>query len=108
MEVEEGRIAKGHEESFRVLHPNKGMSSPHNQQKSLKYSTWVQPQKWPNDLSSFPRQVIQHQSNPRLAPIQESNPIQAEVDQFYEDLEDLLELTPKKMFYSSLGIGIQR
>ena len=45
MEVEEGRITKGHEESFRVLHPNKGMSSPHNQQKSLKYSTWVQPQK---------------------------------------------------------------
>ena len=60
MEVEEGRITKGHEESFRVLHPNKDMSSPHNQQKSLKYSTWVQPQKWQNDLSSFPRQAIQN------------------------------------------------
>ena len=31
----------------------------------------------------------------------------AEVDQFYEDLEDL-ELTPKKMFYSSLGTGMQK
>ena len=26
---------------------------------------------------------------------------EAEVDQFYEDLQDLLELTPKKMFFSS-------
>ena len=37
---------------------------------------------------------------------------EAEVDQFYEGLEDLLELTPKKkkkkMFYSSLGIGMQK
>ena len=34
---------------------------------------------------------------------------EAEVDPFYEDLEDLLELTPKtKMFYSSLGIGMQK
>ena len=34
---------------------------------------------------------------------------EAEVDQFYEDLEDLLELTPKKkMFYSSLGIRMQK
>ena len=33
----------------------------------------------------------------------------AEVDQFCEDLEDLLELTPKeKMFCSSLGIGMQK
>ena len=30
---------------------------------------------------------------------------EAEVDSFYENLEDLPELTPKKeMFYSSLGI----
>ena len=36
---------------------------------------------------------------------------EAEVDQFYEYLEDLLELIPKKkkkMFYSSLGIGMQK
>ena len=39
-----------------------------------------------------------------------TNAKEAEVDQFYEDLEDLLELTPKKkkkMFYSSQGIGMQ-
>ena len=37
-----------------------------------------------------------------------SNVEEAEVKQFYEDLEDLLELTPKikKMFQSSLGIGM--
>ena len=33
---------------------------------------------------------------------------EAEVDECYEDLEDLLELTPKKMFYSSLGAGMQK
>ena len=30
-----------------------------------------------------------------------------DIDQFYKDLEDILELTPKKM-YSSLGIGMQK
>ena len=33
---------------------------------------------------------------------------EAEVDQFYEDLQDLLEITPKKMFCSLLGIGMQK
>ena len=34
---------------------------------------------------------------------------EAEVDQFYEDLQDLLEWTPKKkMFYSSLWTGMQK
>ena len=32
----------------------------------------------------------------------------AEVDQFYEDLQDLLKLTSKKMFFSSQGIGMQK
>ena len=36
--------------------------------KSPKHSTWVQPQKWQNDLDSFPRQAIQHHSNPSLCP----------------------------------------
>ena len=31
-----------------------------------------------------------------------------EADHFYEDLEDFLELTPKKMFISSLGTGLQK
>ena len=33
---------------------------------------------------------------------------EAEVDQFYEDLEDILKQAPKKMFYSSLGFGMQK
>ena len=39
----------------------------------------------------FPRQTIQYHS---LCPI--SNAEEAEVEWFYEDLQDLLELTPKK------------
>ena len=35
-----------------------------------------------------------------------------EADQFYEDIEDFLKLTPhppkKKMFFLSLGIGMQK
>ena len=34
------------------------MSNPHSQKKTLKCSTWVQSQKWQNDLSLFPRQTI--------------------------------------------------
>ena len=30
-------------------------SGPHSQQESMKYSTWVQPQKQQNDLGLFPR-----------------------------------------------------
>ena len=33
---------------------------------------------------------------------------EAEVEQFYEDLWDLLELTPKKMSFSSQGTGMQK
>ena len=52
----------------------------------------MQSQKWQNDLCSFPRfniTVIQV-----YAP--NSNAEEAEVEQFYKDLQDLLELTPKK------------
>ena len=38
--------------------------------KSPKYSTWMQSQKWQNDLCSFPRQTIQHHGNPSLCPNQ--------------------------------------
>ena len=38
--------------------------------KSLKCSTWVQPPKQQNHLGSFPRQTIQHYSNPSLCPYQ--------------------------------------
>ena len=36
--------------------------------KNLKCSTWVQSQKWQNDLVLFPRQTSQHHSNPNLGP----------------------------------------
>ena len=47
-----------------------------------------------NDLCSFPRQTIQYHSNPSLCPT--SNSEEAEVEWFYEDLQDLLELAPKE------------
>ena len=50
-------------------------------------------QKQQNDLCSFPRQTIQYHGNPSLCPT--SNAEQAEVERFYEDLQDLLELTPQ-------------
>ena len=50
----------------------------------------MQSQKRQNDLCSFPRQTIQYHSNPT------SNAEEAEVEWFYEDLQDLLELTTKK------------
>ena len=37
-----------------------------------------------------------------------SNAEEAEAEQFYEDLQDLLELTSKKMSFSSLGTGMQK
>ena len=54
----------------------------------------MQSQKQQNDLCSFPRQTIQYHSNPSLCP--NHNAKEAEVEWFYEDLQDLLELTPKK------------
>ena len=42
----------------------------------------------------FPRQTIQYHGDPSLCPT--SNVEEAEVEWFYEDLQDLLELTPKK------------
>ena len=54
----------------------------------------MQSQKWQNDLFLFPRQTIQYHSNPLYALT--SNAEEAEVERFYEDLQDLLELTPKK------------
>ena len=68
--------------------------SHHGQQKSPKCSIWMQSQKGQKDLCSFPRQTIQyHKSMPQVyAPT--SNAEEAEVERFYEDLQDLLELTP--------------
>ena len=57
-------------------------------------STWVQSQKQQNDLCSFIRQTIQYHSNLSLCPSQYSK--EAEVKWLYEDLQDVLELIPKK------------
>ena len=37
-----------------------------------------------------------------------SNAEEAEVEQFYEDLQDLLELTPKKDVLFIIGTGMQK
>ena len=54
----------------------------------------MQPQKQQNDLASFPRQTI------NITVIQvyvlTNNAEEAEVERLYEDLQDILELIPKK------------
>ena len=54
----------------------------------------MQSQKQQNDLCSFPRQTIHYHGNPSLCLT--SNAEEAEIEQFYEDLQELLELIPKK------------
>ena len=54
----------------------------------------MQSQNRQNDLCASPRQNIQYHSYPSLCPNQ--NAEETEVERFYEDLQDLLELTPKK------------
>ena len=54
----------------------------------------MQSQKWQNDLCSFPRQTTQYHGNPIYA--LPSNAEEAEVEWIFEDLQDLLELTPQK------------
>ena len=54
----------------------------------------MQSQKRQNDLCSFPRQTIQYHGNPSLCLT--SNAEEDEVEWFYQDLQDLLELIPQK------------
>ena len=54
----------------------------------------MQSQKRQNDLSSFPRQTIQYQIIQVFSSTSKAE--EAEVEWFYEDPQDLLELTPKK------------
>ena len=63
-----------------------------------------------NDLCSLPRQTIQYHSNPSLCP--NTNAEEAEVEWFYDDVQDLLELTLKKDVLFTIGdwnekVGIQ-
>ena len=71
--------------------------------KSQKCSTWMQSQKWQNDLCSFPRQTIQITVIQVYAP--SSNTEEAEFEWFYEDLQDLIELTPKNDVLFIIGDG---
>ena len=73
----------------------KKWSSHHRQQKSPKCSTWIQSQKRQNDLCFKPFNITVIQVY-----AQTSNAEEAEVEQFYRDLQHLLELTPKKMSFS--------
>ena len=54
----------------------------------------MQFQKWQNDLCSFPKQTIQYQLIQVYALT--SNAEEAEVEWFYEYLQDVLELVPQK------------
>ena len=54
----------------------------------------MQSQKLQNDLCSFPRQDIQYHIIQVYPPT--TNAEETEVEWFYEDLQELLELTPKK------------
>ena len=58
-------------------------------------------QKRQNDLCSFPRQTIHITVIQVYAPT--SNAEEAEVERFYEDLQDLLELAPKKDVFFIIG-----
>ena len=61
----------------------------------------MQSQKRQNDLCLFPRQTVQHHTIQVYDPT--SNAEEAEVEWFYEDLQDLLELTPRKDVLSITG-----
>ena len=61
----------------------------------------MQSQKRQNDLCSFPRQTIQYHGIQVYAPT--TNAKEAEVEHFYEDIQNLLELTPKKDVLSIIG-----
>ena len=54
----------------------------------------MQSQKRQNDLYSFPRQIIQYHGIQFYASTSKAEEL--EVEWFYEDLQDLLELRPKK------------
>ena len=60
----------------------------------------MQSQKQQNDLCLFPGQPIQYHGNPSLY---SENSEEAEVEWFYEDLQELLELTPKKDILFIIG-----
>ena len=70
----------------------KNWSSHHIQQKNLKFSTWMQSQKDRMISVCFQGKPFNITVIQVYAP--SSNAEEAEVEWFYEDLQDLLELTP--------------
>ena len=71
------------------------MVKPLQSTKESKIHYWVeQSQEQQNYLGSFPRPIIHITVIQVYAPITDAK--EAEVDPFYEDLQHLLELTPKK------------
>ena len=58
-------------------------------------------QKRQDNLCSLPRQTIQYHGNPSLCPSSKAEV--AKVERFYEDRQDLLELTPKKDILFIIG-----
>ena len=76
--------------------PWKKWSSHHSQEKSPKCRTWVQSQKRQNDLFWFGFQGKPFSTTVMQAYAPTTNAEEAEVEWFYDDLQDLLELTRKK------------
>ena len=74
--------------------PQKKWISHHSQQESPKCSTWMQSQKWQNDPHCFPDKPFN--STVIQVCALTSNAEEADVERSYEDLQDLLELTPKR------------
>ena len=61
----------------------------------------MQSQKQQDYLCLFPSQTIHYHSSLRLCPT--SNAEEADIEWFYEDLQDLLELTPQKDLLFIIG-----
>ena len=81
--------------------PLEEWTNPHSQQKSPKCSTWVQSQKWQNDFVCFQDKLFNITVIQVYAPT--PNAEEAEVEWFYDDLQELLELTPKKDVFFIIG-----
>ena len=77
-----------------VLRGEWGQGNHHSQQKSPKCSTRMNSQKRHNDLCASPRKPFNITVIQVYAPT--SNTEETEVEWFFEDLQDLLELTRKK------------
>ena len=94
----EGRKSRG-QQRMRQLHglagiPQKKWGNHDREQRSPKCSTWVQSQKCRMISVRFQGKLFNIMVIQVYAP--SSNAEEAEVEWYYEDLQDLLEVTPKK------------